>query len=100
MDNQVYLKNVATLKYDLSKCTGCGICVEVCPHGVFKMTNKKASVTNLDKCMECGACKLNCQSNAIFVKTGVGCAAAIINGFINKSEPNCGCGGPKDVCCN
>ena len=41
--------------------------------------------------MECGACALNCVPGAINVKPGVGCAQAIINGWLTGSEPNCDC---------
>ncbi|NQU52741.1 MAG: 4Fe-4S binding protein, partial [Bacteroidetes bacterium] len=68
MDNQKYLKNVATLQYDSSKCIGCKMCMEVCPHNVFKMTGKKAEIINKDRCMECGACEINCIANSLSVK--------------------------------
>jgi hypothetical protein len=42
--------------------------------------------------MECGACALNCAAGAIEVHAGVGCAAAIIKGWITGGEPNCDCG--------
>jgi NAD-dependent dihydropyrimidine dehydrogenase PreA subunit len=100
MDNQLYIKNVVTLSYDHEKCTGCGMCVEVCPHGVFKIIHKKALITNRDKCMECGACQLNCKASAITVKSGVGCAAAVISGFFSNGEPTCGCSTSKSTCCN
>lgn len=90
-----YLPDVATLKLDPEKCTGCGRCVEVCPHGVFIIgQDKKALITDRDLCMECGACQKNCAFKAIEVKEGVGCAAAIINSIIYGGEPNCDCG-PK-----
>ena len=91
MDNQIYLKNVTTLEYDQSRCTGCRMCVEVCPHNVFKMTDKRAEVINRDRCMECGACAINCITGALTVKQGVGCAAAVISGFVKGAEPTCGC---------
>ncbi len=87
----MYLKNVATLEYDRSKCTGCGLCVAVCPHGVFRLEGKKAQVTDRDRCMECGACARNCAFGAITVEPGVGCAAAIIAGMLTGKEPSCGC---------
>lgn len=86
-----YLKNVATLQYDQAKCTGCGLCAAVCPHGVFAMEGKKARVTDRDRCMECGACMGNCAFGAIMVEQGVGCAAAIIMGMLTGKEPSCGC---------
>jgi NAD-dependent dihydropyrimidine dehydrogenase PreA subunit len=87
-----YLKNVTTLSYVAEKCVGCGICEQVCPHGVFEMAEKRARVTDRDLCMECGACALNCAAGAIEVHAGVGCAAAIIKGWITGGEPNCDCG--------
>ena len=51
-----YLRGVSTLKLDAEKCIGCGMCVNVCPHAVFVVENRKAAITNVDLCMECGAC--------------------------------------------
>ncbi len=92
-----YLKNVAQLEYERSKCTGCGMCVKVCPHNVFKIENRKAVILDRDRCMECGACMMNCGFEALHVKKGVGCAYAVILGKIKKSEP--GCGSSKEVNC-
>jgi NAD-dependent dihydropyrimidine dehydrogenase PreA subunit len=86
-----YLRNVATLKIDPSRCGGCGLCVEVCPHSVFQIENHKAHIVDLDSCMECGACAKNCASNALTVRAGVGCANAVINGKLHGTEPVCGC---------
>jgi len=94
-----YLANVTTLQFFSEKCTGCGRCVEVCPHGVFEMRDKRAAVTDRDRCMECGACALNCEFNAITVNTGVGCAAAIINSLIYGGAPSCDCSGTGNSCC-
>ena len=91
MDNQLYLKNVVTLDYNPDKCTGCGLCQQVCPHRVFQMKGKKAFIVNRDKCMECGACALNCEEEAIQVTKGVGCAAAVLSGMLKKTEATCGC---------
>lgn len=88
-----YLKNVTTLKYDAEKCKGCKQCVEVCPHGVFIMEDKRAKLLDSDLCMECGACALNCDQGAISVQSGVGCAAALINSMVSGGEPSCGCSG-------
>ena len=37
MNNMTYLKDVVTLQLDENKCTGCGMCLEVCQHEVFKI---------------------------------------------------------------
>jgi ferredoxin len=85
-----YLKNVVTLQHDIDKCTGCGMCLSVCPHGVFEKHEGKVRIKNRDKCMECGACKKNCPFAAIEVEEGVGCAAAILIGMLTGTEPTCG----------
>jgi len=85
-----YLTDVSTLKLDAEKCTGCGKCVEACPHAVFAIENKKAHILDKDACIECGACKKNCQFDAITVRTGVGCAAAIIGSIGTGKAPCCG----------
>ena len=94
-----YLKNVTTLVYDKEKCVGCGRCTEVCPHGVFDLTERKARIVDKDACMECGACALNCPVNAIEVSAGVGCAAAIIMSWFTGKEPICGCSDNGDSAC-
>lgn len=97
-----YLSNVSSLSLYADKCTGCGRCTEVCPHGVLVLKEKKAFITDRDRCMECGACRNNCASGALSVDKGVGCAAALINGFITGGEPSCDCSGggsKKSSCC-
>lgn len=95
----MYLKNVVTLKLDVQKCTGCAMCTFVCPHAVFQLKDKKAFIARKDSCMECGACDKNCPEGAIYVKTGVGCAAGILNGLIKGTEPSCDCSGTETNCC-
>ena len=86
-----YLKDVVTLKLDEDRCTGCGICTLVCPHAVFRMDNGKVRIDERDLCMECGACAKNCPSQAIGVQTGVGCAAAVINSALGRTNAACCC---------
>lgn len=95
--NHKYLKNVATLSFAQEKCTGCGKCTEVCPHSVFVVDGGKARIVEKDLCMECGACALNCSAQAIEVNAGVGCAVAIIIGWVTGKEPTCGCS-DNDYC--
>jgi NAD-dependent dihydropyrimidine dehydrogenase PreA subunit len=96
-----YLSNAVSLEFLPEQCTGCGMCIEVCPHGVFALKNKKAVVLDRDQCMECGACAGNCAFGALKVDKGVGCAAAIINSIISGGEPSCDCSGKnnKTECC-
>lgn len=96
MDNMIYLKDVATLEMEEQKCTGCGMCLEVCPHTVFKMQGKIAQIACRDACMECGACSRNCPVGAISVQAGVGCAAAVINLLLGRNGGDCCCGPQTD----
>ncbi|MGD0153774.1 MAG: mercury methylation ferredoxin HgcB [Thermacetogeniaceae bacterium] len=84
-----YLKDVVTLELDQYKCTGCGMCMEVCPHEVFTIESRKASIVDKDACMECGACAKNCPVAAISVRPGVGCAYGIIRGRLSGSDECC-----------
>ncbi|MBM3293519.1 MAG: 4Fe-4S dicluster domain-containing protein [Candidatus Aminicenantes bacterium] len=85
-----YLKDVVTLQYDPEKCAGCGMCADVCPHGVFEMNGKKAVLTGRDRCIECGACMTNCPCEAISVRPGVGCAWAILfSAWKAEPVPSC-----------
>ena len=89
-----YLEDVVTLQLDTETCNGCGMCVNVCPHGVFDVLDRKSVIIDKGACMECGACAINCPVSAIKVQSGVGCATAIIMGAIGKkSECSGSCGG-------
>lgn len=99
MTGLMYLKNVVTLALDQQKCNGCRMCTNVCPHEVFIVRDKKAFIIRKDQCMECGACEKNCPEGAISVRSGVGCAAGILNGLLRGTEPNCDCSSSSGTCC-
>jgi NAD-dependent dihydropyrimidine dehydrogenase PreA subunit len=88
-----YLAEVTTLRYAAERCNGCGRCTEVCPHGVFALVDRRATLVERDACMECGACQRNCAQGAITVQAGVGCAAALTAAALRGkgSAPSCGC---------
>jgi NAD-dependent dihydropyrimidine dehydrogenase PreA subunit len=94
MKELTYLKNGESLKVNEADCTGCGVCLEACPHAVFERQSGggKVRVAHRARCMECGACALNCPAQAISVNHGVGCAAAIIGGMLKGGEASCDCG--------
>ncbi len=83
---------INTLAYDPALCNRCGMCTTVCPHGVFENGGDGAvRLVNRDACMECGACRLNCEAGAIKVDSDVGCAAAMIKAALLRRE--------EAVCC-
>ena len=91
MAELVYLRDVVTLRFDDEKCVGCGMCLTVCPRGVFLAHDDKVRLGDRDHCIECGACALNCPADAIRVQKGVGCAAAVINSMLGRSGSDCCC---------
>ena len=86
-----YIDRAVTLELDVGRCNGCGLCVAVCPRAVFALADGRAALLDRGACIECGACALNCVSGAISVDPGVGCAQAIIHGWLTGGEPSCDC---------
>lgn len=77
-----YIEGVVTIGIDSERCIGCGVCSQVCPHGVLAMEKRKARIVDRNGCMECGACANNCPVEALSVSPGVGCAALIIKRWL------------------
>jgi ferredoxin len=96
MQSLRYLDDVVTLKLDEDACVGCGLCTQVCPHGVLIVEDRKVKIIDRNGCMECGACSNNCPTAALTVTPGVGCASYIIQVWL-KGKENAACGGSG--CC-
>jgi NAD-dependent dihydropyrimidine dehydrogenase PreA subunit len=60
--------DATSVEIDLRKCTGCGICVEFCNHGVLALVGGHAEVVGLDKCTGCRLCEIRCPEPAILVR--------------------------------
>ena len=64
--------------FNREKCTGCGDCTEVCPQNCFTLDGDGKSMHAFpERCMECGACALNCRGEAISVEANAGCVVFI-----------------------
>ncbi len=84
-----YIEN--TLRFDREHCNDCVLCTTVCPHAVFTRNNSIVRLAHPERCMECGACQLNCPTGAITVESGVGCATAMMLAAIKgQKEASCG----------
>jgi ferredoxin len=51
-------------KVDADKCTGCGLCVDVCPMEAIRLEEDLA-VIDEEKCNLCGQCVEECPNDAI-----------------------------------
>jgi len=49
------------------KCTGCTLCIKVCPFSAIEVIDKMA-IIDLDKCNLCGACLDACKFDAIIIE--------------------------------
>jgi len=61
-------KALITYSIDPEKCTGCGLCVKVCPTQATSGEKKKPHKIDNEKCTRCGACIESCKFDAITVK--------------------------------
>jgi NAD-dependent dihydropyrimidine dehydrogenase PreA subunit len=58
------MMNAQTMWVDVTRCTGCGACVDVCPTGAMALVDGKARVDE-ELCTGCGACVDACPEGAI-----------------------------------
>jgi nitroreductase/NAD-dependent dihydropyrimidine dehydrogenase PreA subunit len=55
-----------TTNIDPTMCTGCGLCIHVCPDQTLSIIDDLAAVTG-ERCMQCGHCAAACPVDAISV---------------------------------
>ena len=72
----MFEKVTTTIDHDL--CTGCGLCVQVCPAGTLSMHNGKAEVTG-DRSLNCGHCQAICPEGAVTVSAIDGAMSRFVN---------------------
>ena len=58
------------VKIDSDLCTGCGVCVAMCPRGILDMDPETGlcKVTDQGKCDLAGGCEFQCPTGAITVR--------------------------------
>jgi len=68
------MEKVKKVIFDEERCKGCGLCIEVCPQNIIKMSEKinshgyhPAEVADQEACLACGMCALMCPDVVIKV---------------------------------
>ena len=56
---------------DVSLCTGCGTCVDLCPTDAIVLNAENLAERNADACLGCGVCARFCPEEAISLKEGL-----------------------------
>ncbi len=52
-------------------CIGCGLCIDVCPKGIFILKEGKSKVLNTAEYIECSACFSRCPKDAIIHSSAI-----------------------------
>ena len=57
-----------SISLDLERCKGAGFCVEVCPRNCYILDSdqRKATWAHPERCIQCGACIVQCPFDAIY----------------------------------
>ena len=67
---------MAKLTFNTDNCKGCGLCVDVCPKGLLKLSEQKinkkghhpAELTDESACIGCASCAVMCPDCIIKVE--------------------------------
>jgi NAD-dependent dihydropyrimidine dehydrogenase PreA subunit len=56
------------LDVDAKKCSGCGICAEICPTDAIRLDENCKAYMKYDECWYCDSCEIECPTGALKVK--------------------------------
>ncbi len=56
---------MVSVKIDKDLCTGCGVCIEICPYKAIELTDNRAEYILMEQCFSCGHCQAVCPVEAV-----------------------------------
>ena len=67
------------ITFNVERCKGCGLCVDVCPKKILKLEEEiinvkgyhPASITEQEKCIDCAMCATMCPDCVIKVEKDI-----------------------------
>ena len=66
---------MATVKVDIDRCKGCGLCILACPRKIMELSSElnakgyhPARVSDPEKCVGCAACAIMCPDCVLTVE--------------------------------
>ena len=67
------------ITFNVERCKGCGLCVDVCPKKIIKLEEEiinvkgyhPASITDQEKCIDCAMCATMCPDCVIKVEKDI-----------------------------
>jgi len=67
----LHKENMLRVVLDKNRCRGTGVCEDVCPRNCFEVDRKNhiTKMPRIDLCEQCGACIVQCPSDALRFKT-------------------------------
>ncbi len=73
---------------DLAKCTGCGICVDVCPMVIpmVEKESKKVHLRSPEICVNCRACVKQCPTQALFLMPETAAAKIALEKLLGQNN--------------
>ncbi len=74
---------------DIEKCNACGVCADICPTDVFRVSKKGdiPDVRYAEECWHCNACVLDCKQSALTLRIPLPAMMLYVEGHPQPSFP-------------
>jgi adenylylsulfate reductase subunit B len=71
-ENNIYMAImkavVMDIRVDPELCSGCGLCIIICPQGIFGLQEGVSQADSPEECLVCHLCEVACEYEAITIR--------------------------------